>query len=73
MPRRDSDEAAEEAEANLFARTLLMPDDMIAEQWRLARGATDGERVRWMARLFEVSRGLMIARLVELGYGLDLA
>lgn len=61
--------AKREAEANLFARCLLMPESMIRKAVKADKIAwdNDDEPVR-LAKMFDVPATLMVIRLAELGF-----
>ncbi len=61
----ESEEPAEEKEADRFASELLMPQASFKKEWEQARGLTLLERVLKVKRIFRVSYKTVLLRLVE--------
>jgi Zn-dependent peptidase ImmA (M78 family) len=65
----DTDETQiEEAEANLFARCLLMPENFVRTEIRKIKAfdLCNDEHIKILAKKFHVSQGIMAFRLGEL-------
>ncbi len=58
---------AQEKEANLFASYFLMPDNLFKSEWKNAYGLGLVRRVLKVKRIFKVSYGTVLHRLIEHG------
>lgn len=71
MKPLDPSELKMEQEANLFARCLLMPEDLIRRELAERPYSIDlidgGPDLKRLAKRFEVSELMMAMRLVEIG------
>jgi Zn-dependent peptidase ImmA (M78 family)/DNA-binding XRE family transcriptional regulator len=63
-----SEDENQEKEANLFAAHFLMPADGFLKEWREASGLYWVDRVLKVKRIFHVSYGTVLKRMVELGW-----
>lgn len=71
VPKWRGPDETHEAEANIFAVELLMPETWIATDMRARRWPLDiegDETVPLMAKRYGVSQQLMTLRLDDLGY-----
>lgn len=65
---KTAQELKDDEEANYFAICLLMPEDMVREEWkkRWHVGVSVDDTTTAMARAFQVSYTMMANRLVQL-------
>jgi len=63
-----AEDKKQEDEANLFASYFLMPDALFEKEWKDTYGLPLVRRVLKVKRIFKVSYGTVLHRLIEKGY-----